>query len=329
MRRKEPVSEGTSEQQDDIALKEEEDNLNVSDIKLQQQMRVRKVGASASSLIKPESKQRRDPTGTSNATDSTLETVMGSQFSSQMDYGLQESVPHKKILDAFIDEKLGLNNDSTEMSKRKPAFAATSAAEDELYRVPDNIKAAPEPAAQSKVVTGDSESNGVTSAWSTCIAEVALPITFKLRNIEDTEQATRARNFPSSFGSSGNQRGGSSGAGGGAARSGSSSNPSATSVPNSTAAVSLAAAQPVTGRVPIGVHAAAVPVAQLPYSRFQVPDHARVRRHRDDYKQLENAKHLEQQQQQQHQRNPLKRSQQSNDDYVMQKFRRRQMAMRR
>ena len=45
------------------------------------------------------------------------------------------------------------------------------------------------------VVTSDGmESNGVQSAWSTCIAEVALPASFKLKNVEDTNTASHRTN---------------------------------------------------------------------------------------------------------------------------------------
>ena len=45
------------------------------------------------------------------------------------------------------------------------------------------------------VVTSDGmESNGVQSAWSTCIAEVALPASFKLKNVEATNRASQRPN---------------------------------------------------------------------------------------------------------------------------------------
>ena len=87
----------------------------LSDIRLQQRFRVRKAGALISTFDKgkdvPNGKKKYSTTGGKSA---TIETVMENQYSSQMDYGMEDSVPHKRLMDAFIDEKLGLKKNDLE-----------------------------------------------------------------------------------------------------------------------------------------------------------------------------------------------------------------------
>jgi hypothetical protein len=77
----------------------------LSDVKLQQSVRQRKHGATVDALGKPTT------TGSSSSSDGmgtkTIESVMGTQYTSQIDYGVQASVPHKKLMDQYIEEKLG------------------------------------------------------------------------------------------------------------------------------------------------------------------------------------------------------------------------------
>ena len=164
----------------------------------------------------------------------------------------------------------------------------------------------------------------MASAWSTCIAEVALPIHFKLQNIEETERIAKQQQQRRGYGYGyGGQR--------------SSAVPvSDTAAAPHASTASLAAALPVTGKVPIGMGASAVPPsARLPFSRFRAPDNAaRMRRHWGEEEAAAAAASTatgtgangggrdgaQQQQQQQQHRDPLKRHRMSNDDFVMQKY---------
>ena len=49
---------------------------------------------------------------TSEADDNGIKTigsVMGRQYTTEIDYGIQANIPHKKLMDQYIDEQLGLN----------------------------------------------------------------------------------------------------------------------------------------------------------------------------------------------------------------------------
>lgn len=90
------------------ALEEDISADTLRDIKLQQTFRARKSGSSMDSLAKKSSTV--SSTGEANANETrTIESVMGTQYSSQMDYGIQSNnIPHKKLMDQFIEDKLGL-----------------------------------------------------------------------------------------------------------------------------------------------------------------------------------------------------------------------------
>ncbi len=120
----------------------------------------------------------------------TVNTVLGA-FSVQVDNGIQKTIPHAHIMEKYINEKLNVpaeGNTTTSDKAKKPKL------DDELYSIPANLEVDPlhvpgvhHPASKVKM-----EEDGVVSSWSTGIAEVALPISYKLKNIEATEQATKS-----------------------------------------------------------------------------------------------------------------------------------------
>ncbi len=61
--------------------------------------------------------------------------------------------------------------------------------DDEIYRVPEELKVTT--VATTKTIRGHEEE--VVSTWSTGIAEVALPLSFKMKNIIDTGAAVRRK----------------------------------------------------------------------------------------------------------------------------------------
>jgi hypothetical protein len=86
---------------------EEYDANVVQDIKFQQTMRARKTGSSIDALTKVvhNNKNVEDD----NDQSKTIESVMGTQYTTQVENGLQSTVPHKKLMDQYIDDKLGLS----------------------------------------------------------------------------------------------------------------------------------------------------------------------------------------------------------------------------
>eukprot|EP00742_Colponemidia_sp_Colp-10_P005130 GILJ01005479.1.p1 GENE.GILJ01005479.1~~GILJ01005479.1.p1 ORF type:complete len:257 (+),score=49.19 GILJ01005479.1:39-773(+) len=83
-----------------------------------------------------------------------------------------------KNLEKWLAERLQKKDKDTESS---PAAAVPARPEDELYKVPAHL--------QAKTRT---EQESETTNWLTGLVEVALPIEYKLKNIEDTERAKRA-----------------------------------------------------------------------------------------------------------------------------------------
>lgn len=82
------------------------DEQRLRDIKEQQLARHRKKGVSAESLAKTVKANGAGKSSSGGA--STVETMLSSQFSVTVDNGLATTVPHEKIMQQYIDEKLGL-----------------------------------------------------------------------------------------------------------------------------------------------------------------------------------------------------------------------------
>lgn len=98
--------------EDEQQEEEEISTTTLSDIKLQQTFRAKKSGSSIDSLSKKATSTVANGE-TSMSETRTIESVMGTQYSSQMDYGIQSNnIPHKKIMDQFIEDKLGLAKDN-------------------------------------------------------------------------------------------------------------------------------------------------------------------------------------------------------------------------
>lgn len=113
--KKRTAKASSSRKRDDVGEdKEEEEEISktsLSDIKLQQTFRAKKSGSSIDSLSKKSTGTVANSESNQNET-RTIESVMGTQYSSQMDYGIQSNnIPHKKIMDQFIEDKLGIAKD--------------------------------------------------------------------------------------------------------------------------------------------------------------------------------------------------------------------------
>lgn len=98
---KNPESTAHGDKQDDGI-----DREKMKDLKLLHQMRQRQGGISVDELIHGDKKASRN-----NQNSDDLKSILGNQFNSRMDYGFQQEVPHQKIMDEFIDKKLGLKKE--------------------------------------------------------------------------------------------------------------------------------------------------------------------------------------------------------------------------
>ena len=92
---------------DDLEAGDEVSSETLQDIKLQQTVRARKSGSSLEALSK--AAVSKEKTSVSDEGGKTIESVMGTQYTTQMDYGIQSNnIPHKKLMEQYIEEKLGL-----------------------------------------------------------------------------------------------------------------------------------------------------------------------------------------------------------------------------
>ena len=189
--------------EDDEDEDDEPSKLSVmQDIKLGQKMRQKKLGAEFTSdgpvtgtgtENKSKSKEKTEVAASS----SSIVSLGNTQFESRIDTGMTgvpaQNVAHEKIMEQYIAEQMGskVNSSSSRSSGvQKPMLTA----EDELYRLPDEYKYVI-PLQSGK--EGEAPRSGVDDEsamvnMSVGIAEVALPIQFKLKNIEDTEMARRS-----------------------------------------------------------------------------------------------------------------------------------------
>ncbi|TYZ60271.1 hypothetical protein PybrP1_008502 [[Pythium] brassicae (nom. inval.)] len=91
---------------------------------------------------------------------------------------------HEELLNKYIDEKLGKSRAADSEDAAKDPLAALRSEEDALYALPEHLKPDVPPASMG---AGDESGNGGVLLWSTGIAEVELPETFR----EKTEAATK------------------------------------------------------------------------------------------------------------------------------------------
>jgi len=175
------------------------------DLRLEQEMRRRKTGVEIDAKTAAGGKA-------SGSTTATLSSSSGGQKLSLQQFKAQTQsdigsggggMAHEKIMESYVQEALGLNRNVDEDGSDKDK---TMSAEERLYRVPAEIRAL-EGISSSSSGSSSSSSGGSSSKSSGIgaggdddsdlgifagIAEVALPIEFKLKNIEDTEAARRA-----------------------------------------------------------------------------------------------------------------------------------------
>ncbi len=104
-------------QENDVAeLKADDDSdddkginkRTLEDLKVIHKMKIQREGISTDVLNHVEHKCKKASSTSVNSSNSSF----AAQFDSRMDHGLQTTVPHEKIMDEFINEKLGLSQKS-------------------------------------------------------------------------------------------------------------------------------------------------------------------------------------------------------------------------
>eukprot|EP00968_Pinguiococcus_pyrenoidosus_P000692 scaffold47_cov258-Pinguiococcus_pyrenoidosus.AAC.19 len=116
-------------------------------------------------------------------------TLTMTQFMGTSSSNLTVEMQHENLMKAYIEKKLG-------GQKRKASDAATP--EDQLYTLPEHLRVQKqqkldgEKDKRGETIDAETDGAGGPLAWGSGIAEVALPIEEKRRNVEATERAIKA-----------------------------------------------------------------------------------------------------------------------------------------
>lgn len=175
-----------------ISSDEEEDATKFSklaEIRADQRDRRRGAGITAADLAKGghESISNAGKDADTNEEDAKLRVK---NFKATDRIGGGEQIAHEELMHKYIDERLGLRKQSSDLSEGKGESSAVSE-KDKLYEIPGYLKA---PSSVPEV--GGTEEDGMGAqgsaiAWNSGIAEVELPAVERLRNIQETEIALR------------------------------------------------------------------------------------------------------------------------------------------
>ena len=144
---------------------------NAQELKLEQQMRKRKMGVDPVDAIKANRQHEYQ-----------RQNELHKQFNStnnDANISLADGIAHEKLMEQYVEEKLGLKH-----LKGSNNNSNGTTIEDELYRVPDLLKSLTSSTSRNDKI---SDNIGLTS-----IVEVDLPSTYKLRNIRETEVAIKS-----------------------------------------------------------------------------------------------------------------------------------------
>lgn len=174
--RKRKVLEDNDE---DPQVVDEEVSSNLEEVKVLQKQRARVKGTQTDLLAQAISSAQAAAAApapvatTAEGEEGGEELVLQDTFAQETAV-LVEDPNMVKYVEQELAKRRGLAGDGQD------AAADAKSAEDELYKIPEHLKVK-----QSALDEG-------SSAWTTGIAEVALPIDFKLKNIEETEAAKKA-----------------------------------------------------------------------------------------------------------------------------------------
>mmetsp|Transcript_63583 Transcript_63583/g.124826 ORF Transcript_63583/g.124826 Transcript_63583/m.124826 type:complete len:361 (-) Transcript_63583:182-1264(-) len=113
-----------------------------------------------------------------------LKALMSNQFTEQVGLMQADDKVHEKRMEDFIDEQMGVVKDQ-DPACEKPSVSRAKTEEDQLYVIKDVAKIED---VANEGITG----NAAPLFMNTGLAEVALPVDFRLRNIERTADAKAA-----------------------------------------------------------------------------------------------------------------------------------------
>ncbi|KAK9676971.1 hypothetical protein RND81_11G113100 [Saponaria officinalis] len=155
------------------ASDDEETRLALEEVKLLQKQRERKSGIPATNPVTlPTSLIAK--IGDKAVADGDKEELVLQDTFAQETAVMVEDPNMLKFIEQELAKKRGKNNDTTDDTANKMIDA-----EDELYKIPEHLK----------VTKKNSEES--STQWTTGIAEIQLPIEYKLKNIEETEAAKK------------------------------------------------------------------------------------------------------------------------------------------
>ncbi|CAM8948391.1 hypothetical protein QQ045_016247 [Rhodiola kirilowii] len=162
--------------EDDEEVKDEADEerrLALEEVKFLQKQRERKAGIPA--LPTPQNNDNTAPkiVEKTDADGEKDDLVLQDTFAQETAV-LVEDPNMVKYVEKELAKKKGKNIDITNEVEND-----LKNAEDELYRIPDHLK------------VKQRNSNESSTQWTTGIAEIQLPIEYKLKNIEETEAAKK------------------------------------------------------------------------------------------------------------------------------------------
>ncbi|CAA7056209.1 unnamed protein product [Microthlaspi erraticum] len=165
------------EEEDDLSKaaisdEEEQRRLALEEVKFLQKQRERKLGIPALSTAQ-NSIGKAKPVEKTEAEGEKEELVLQDTFAQETAV-LIEDPNMVKYIEQELAKKRGRNIDDAEEVENE-----LKRVEDELYMIPDHLK----------VKKRSSEES--STQWTTGIAEVQLPIEYKLKNIEETEAAKK------------------------------------------------------------------------------------------------------------------------------------------
>ncbi|GLT74865.1 hypothetical protein SLA2020_466310 [Shorea laevis] len=159
--------------QNNVSEDEEERRLALEEVKFLQKQRERKLGIPAIPTVQTGGAVDKVSDNKVEADGDKEELVLQDTFAQETAV-LVEDPNMVKYVEQELAKKRGRNIDAKEEVEND-----VNRTDDELYKIPEHLK----------VKKRNSEES--STQWTTGIAEVQLPIEYKLRNIEETEAAKK------------------------------------------------------------------------------------------------------------------------------------------
>lgn len=202
--RKTRAVEDDAESEINVSDDEASDQLKLlAELREEQKDRRRAPGLSSHKLLaiseeglrKREKKREEEEKGLQDeAAGPDLKALMTSQFTGQVGQGQDGGKAHEQRMEDFIEEqvneKMGIKKDKDTTATEDPR---TMTEEDKLYLIPDEFKSKPRDLGDDGSFNKREGFSGEAAPlfMNTGIAEVSLPLDFRLRNIEKTDEARK------------------------------------------------------------------------------------------------------------------------------------------